>query len=107
MSKSHWSANAANGATGIRYELRTVADFLKVPEDRRCICLREFHAWLYMQEAVPDLLVAASESLGGGFTRDDIRLREADVFAWVDDGKATISVEFHDESASREEQGRT
>ena len=88
MTKSPWLANAATDATGKTYEIRTVADFLKVPEERRRICLREFNAWLTLIVAVPDLLVAA------GASKDSIALREPDVFRWRDDGKATMSVEI-------------
>lgn len=44
--KSPWLADAAKGATGETYEIRTVEDFFKVPEERRRICLREFHSWM-------------------------------------------------------------
>lgn len=61
-----WLANAADGATGETYEIRTVVDFLKVPAARRRICLREFHASLALQEGITALLCAASDSLEAG-----------------------------------------
>lgn len=90
--KSPWLADAAIGATGETYELRTVSDFLKVPEDRRYVCLREFHAWLYMQRAVADLICASAASLGETLPRECIHVRNGDVFRWMDDGKAAINV---------------
>jgi hypothetical protein len=88
--KSPWSSDAAVGATMQDYEIRTVADFLKVPEERRYVCLREFHSWLHMQQAVVDLLVAC------GAQPEQVRMRNPDLFTWKDDGEATISVTLHE-----------
>jgi hypothetical protein len=92
--KSAWEADAAEGATMRDYEIRAVEDFLKVPESRRCVCLREFHSWLHMQTAVVDLLVAC------GAEREQVRMRDPGVFVWKDDGAATISVTLHEEPPS-------
>jgi hypothetical protein len=90
--KSPWLTDASEGATGAAYPIATLRDFLKVPASRRCVCLREFHAWLHMQEAVPDLVCAAGDALGTPIPREMFQFDEA--FVWEDDGKATISVEF-------------
>lgn len=89
--KNPWLADAAIGATGETYEIRTVADFLKVPTERRRICLREFHSWLDIQKSMIDLLCAASDALDGGLKPEHFTWRN-EVFRWVDDGKAVMSV---------------
>jgi hypothetical protein len=91
--KSPWLADAAVGATHQTYEIRTVADFFQVPEDRRRICLREFNAWLMLKEQVTSLLCAASASLDADLKPSDLRW-ETDVFRWNDDGKAVLSVQM-------------
>ncbi len=64
-----------------RYEIRTVADFLNVPEDRREVCIREFGVWL---ELVGNLKVMFE---GIEFAEDP-----AGKFIWVDDDKGTATV---------------
>jgi hypothetical protein len=90
--KNPWLASASDGATGQTFEIRTVKDFLTVPEDRRRICLREFDAWLSLQVSVKDLILAAANALGTSLPDDAIQMQEADVFRWIDDGLATMSV---------------
>jgi hypothetical protein len=72
-----------NQPTGERYEIRTVADFLLVPESKRALCLREFGTWL----KVHDPLVAL---LGGP---DVVKMRP--VYTWIDDGKREMSITLH------------
>jgi hypothetical protein len=91
--KNPWLIAASAGATGKTYEIRTVTDFFLVPEDRRCVCLREFHSWLVIQEGVTGLLTAASSALDGGLKADDLHWQNG-VFRWVDDGKGCIGVEM-------------
>lgn len=93
MTKSPWLADAAKGATHQTYEIRTVADFLKVPAERRRICLREFDAWCALQEGVTDLLCAASGALDGDLTPADLHWQN-EVFRWNDDGEACLSVQI-------------
>jgi hypothetical protein len=85
MSEIGWEMSAKVGATGQRFEIRTVADFLTVPEDRRFVCLREFHAWLTMGEGIAALLGIAGDTLGASVNA----VFKSDVFVWIDDGKAT------------------
>ena len=94
MAKSPWLADAAKGATGETYEIRTVFDFLKVPEDRRRICLREFHAWLMLHESIQSLIQAGLEAAGAPIQSEAISFR-GDCFRWVDDGKAIMTVLIH------------
>lgn len=89
--KSPWSVDASDGATQHTYEIRTVGDFFQVPEERRRICLREFHSWMVIQEGVTALLVAAGASLDTAITTNQLHW-ENSVFRWMDDGKACISV---------------
>ena len=42
--------------TPLQYEIRTVADFAKVPARRRARCLSEFATWLKMHDDVIALL---------------------------------------------------
>lgn len=93
MAKNPWLADAKRGATGATYELRTVADFFKVPEARRRICLREFHSMMAIQEGTTALLCAAGDALHTPISPNDLHW-QMDVFRWVDDGKATISVQM-------------
>lgn len=86
-----WLAKADDGATGATYEIRTVTDFLMVPESRRRICLREFHSWMAIQEGLTDLFCAVGDALETPVPREALHWRN-DVFRWIDDGKATVSV---------------
>lgn len=98
MTKNPWLADAAVGATGETFEIRTVQDFLKVPEDRRRICLREFDAWLTMQVAVIGLVHAAGDALGMQLPPDTIQMVEPELFRWIDDGLATATVQLLEQS---------
>ena len=96
MTKNPRLDDAAAGATHQTYEIRTVADFLKVPEARRRICLREFHSWLDIQASITNLLCVASETINGAddaLKPENIRWQNQ-AFNWNDDGKATISVQM-------------
>lgn len=63
-----------------RYEIRTVADFLKVPADRRAACLAEFPKCLEYAEAFGGFLDACGAN-GARF----------DVYVWTDDGVERVS----------------
>ncbi len=93
-SKNPWLADAADGATMESYEIRAISDFLKVPEARRQICLREFDAWMITQEAVLALLEACGAEPG------QFQIHDPDVFVWHDDGKATMAVEIREPASS-------
>lgn len=73
------------------YAIRTVADFLLVPEDRLDECLREFRICVQMARASMDLLNATARGM-------DIKdLPEGDLFAftvfrWIDDDAGNITV---------------
>ena len=66
------------------YEIRTVADFLKVPSDRRENCLADFDAWLDYVEVAAQMVIP------------DVGRVMTDVFRWKDDDVAGIrEVVFH------------
>lgn len=67
------------------YKIETVADFLKVPEDRLDDCLKEFAAWVVISKS----MIGFSDSCGAGL--------EVIGFTWVDDGKNDITVNIHTE----------
>lgn len=64
-----------------RYEILTVHDFAKVPQDRREICLKEFSVWLELVDAV----IAVMEG---------IPIKPPAAFVWVDEDKheATVGI---------------
>lgn len=64
------------------YRIRTVGDFMAVPEDCRDVCLREFAVWLSIGETAKKLLTG-------------IPAKWPTTFVWIDDGlhTATVSVE--------------
>lgn len=70
------------------YTIRKIADFLKVPEDRRELCLREFHVFL-------DMVQHSSAFLAGV----EAPVKPVDAFVWVDDDlhTAKVTVEFGDD----------
>lgn len=65
--------------TGITYEIRTLADFLKVPEARRGACLREFATYLKIVDPLTRLIGVPHE------------LKE---YRWTDDGVRHLNVEL-------------
>lgn len=62
------------------YTIRTVTDFLEVPEDRRGVALAEFRQWLRLREGLADIM-------------GDL-MKLSDAFEWVDDdlGEARLVV---------------
>jgi hypothetical protein len=73
--------------SGQLYEIRTVADFLMVPPERRALCLSEFQTWLEMADATREIVAALPGIVEATFGTDG--------FKWVDDdkGEARINVE--------------
>jgi hypothetical protein len=65
------------------YEIRTVQDFLLVPEDRRAACLAEFGTWLKIHNPLLTLLTPPEYPNAVKF---------AGMFRWIDDGKREVSV---------------
>ena len=61
------------------YRIESLADFLKVPEDRRDVCLSEFRTFLGIWEDANCLL-------GSGVAR------VSPVFYWADDGARNVSI---------------
>ncbi len=63
--------------TNRTYEIRTLADFLKVPLARRGVCLREFGAWLSVGEYCEAIAPVRADR---------------DVFRWTDGGQNDLYV---------------
>lgn len=63
------------------YEIRTLDDFLKVPDDRLDACLAEFADAIRIQRRIQSTFdsIGAVEIFGKSFT-------------WIDDGKNNMSI---------------
>lgn len=66
-----------------KYEIATVEDFLKVPEDKLSECLKDFASWVGMVRLVRDL------------GPEIVKLREHGNFVWTDDGKREANIHLH------------
>lgn len=86
--------------SGVTYEIRTVADFCKVPRERRAVCLEEFELCLAYAEAMTVLIdavhaeVAATDADAPAEPPLHWPLR---AFRWTDDDKpglTGVSIEF-------------
>jgi hypothetical protein len=64
------------------YEIKTVADFLKVPEDRRAACLKEFVDFLDLAGATLEMANSLSDLMK--LPKDQNRV---EAFTWIDDGE--------------------
>lgn len=77
-----------------RYHIKTVADFLEIPKDKRAECLADFQHWLAVMDnhkKVEGLLDQLADTRGAFSARHDS-------FTWFDDGKRGVSgVEFNAE----------
>ena len=71
-----------------RYEIATLADFVKVPQDRLCDCLAEFAAFVELIGDIEAMLQDASKA-----TRINIALKPS-VFTWIDDGRYDSTITF-------------
>lgn len=69
------------------YEIRTVADFLKVPSDRWNACLAEFRDFL-------DTAVDAKQFADGSSASSPSTFR-VDAFIWTDDAAKNVTISFH------------
>lgn len=73
-----------NGLNKIRqYEIRTIHDFLAIPEDRLDACLRDFKEWIAMGGAIKDLIQTAD-----GTVKVEQLLPN---LIWIDDGSVGLS----------------
>ena len=77
--------STAHGGPASTYAIRSVVDFLQVPAARRELCLREFHAWLTMHDAVLD---AVTDLSSAGI----VAMQWNGVFNWVDDDKGQFTI---------------
>lgn len=76
--------------TGKTYEIRTVKDFLTVPQERWDVCLGEFSIWLGI--------------VGFGRVLEEhglaVPLPQNETFVWHDDGDGSVNVHVQDESGA-------
>jgi len=81
------------------YKITTVADFLKVPPDRRDACLKSFAEFLPMAQDMLDVANTLADLLGA-----DKGLNAIEGFTWIDDGKdeVTIILRPSDDDADKE-----
>lgn len=63
-----------------KYEIRTVADFQKVPDERLDVCLDEFADFVRLSRVT----VALFSSLAG--------VSGGETFHWIDDGERRVTV---------------
>jgi hypothetical protein len=70
------------------YQIETVADFLRVPEDRIADCLAEFADYLTMARGIIEQAEIAGEVVGVPVTA------QIDPFKWVDDGRQKRRIEI-------------
>ena len=63
-----------------RYTIRTVADFMAVPPDRRETCIREFVSWCACMDELA--IIADAAGLKGTIP---------DSYEWIDDDKHTMT----------------
>ncbi|MFH5947506.1 hypothetical protein [Roseomonas xinghualingensis] len=74
---------------GETYEIRTVADFWNVPEDRLDLCYREFGQWLKLHLAMRILQAGMAEAFPG------VEMKTDDTcFRWIDDDKGEAILDF-------------
>jgi hypothetical protein len=73
------------------YTIKTVADFLKVPEDRIDECLRDFDSYLHSARRTINLVRLMAEEMGGTIPDDEIAYP---MFIWIDDGEHNALIEF-------------
>ena len=81
---------APGGSAPPSYEIKTVQDFLLVPEDRLEACLTEFRDYLEYARDIAELAKLAGEIIGAKETQTTVGS-----FNWTDDGlrKGTIRIE--------------
>jgi hypothetical protein len=81
------------------YKITKVADFLKVPPDRRDACLKAFAEFLPMAQDMLDVANTFADLLGA-----DKSLNAIEGFTWIDDGKDEVTIRLRpsDEDADKE-----
>jgi hypothetical protein len=76
------------------YEVKTFADFEKIPDDRLEDCLQEFCAWVTITRYTKRLLMRADEVLNGE-NRVISNVIGTESFVWIDDGLKTATLSFN------------
>ena len=78
--------------TAKEYTIKTLEDFLTVPEDRLEDCLKEFKSFIEILRPIKDLIKATGDTFGveaGAI---------AEAFVWIDDDKGNVTVRFGGQS---------
>ena len=78
------------------YRIASIADFLKVPEDRLTACLEEFEDWVCILRATDALI----RTLAPDHPTDSPLVTEQS-FTWVDDGARNITMRLDDADGER------
>jgi hypothetical protein len=73
---------AAIGHRAAEYDIRCLADFVKIPPDRLCACLTDFVTWLALVRRADD-----TEEIAKGLLGEGAVTLARDHFTWVDDGR--------------------
>ena len=68
------------------YEISTIADFLKVPEEKQAACIADFITWLGLARHNAEAIASLNAILGEGAVSFDCGR-----FTWVDDGTQGVS----------------
>ena len=71
-----------------RYEVKSIMDFLEIPEDRLDDCLVEFRSFLETLRELTTVAKLGAEMMG----QDPIEALKLMAFTWVDDGKTDVTV---------------
>jgi len=89
-------SSATHGSASPAYEIKTVQDFLLVPEDRLEACLSEFRDYLEYARDIMELAKLAGEIVGAKETKSSVGS-----FNWTDDGirKGTIHIETKEQNS--------
>jgi hypothetical protein len=83
-----------------KYHIRSVEDFLEVPEDRIDDCLTEFAAAVRAARHTRNILFLIAEDQGHALPADAVRLPE---FIWIDDGERVTRIHSAEAEGGRGE----
>lgn len=77
-----------------RYEISSVNDFLKVPEEKLDRCLEEFKTALVTHKVMTALFMSSIEALAGKEIdwNESAEITSMPKFTWIDDDKGNITV---------------
>jgi len=73
--------------TGIEYEIRTLADFEKIPPNKLHSCLDDFRFWLLLIKTTESMPDGVCDALGVEPSKIEF---DRESFVWIDDGIAGL-----------------